>query len=223
MKMKTIEINNTKTSNYLYYLILTYLIVFMILPALILTNLENSLVAMFLNNNLYILFLIYLVFIYIFIIGVYYCYLKVDSYIINISSSRFNTKNNLLDIKHDMLDNFFFKISILSWNTTLYLNFKKDEIKQSVTKVDLCNYQKLLRHDALGCMLNIMRDGEIELAQKIWSDEGSFSVVDEVFQMSSLRDLKYFTLLIALKLMLLPVIGKALSPIFLRQLSKVRL
>ena len=133
MKMKTIEINNTKTSNYLYYLILTYLIVFMILPALILTNLENSLVAVFLNNNLYILFLIYLVFIYIFIIGVYYCYLKVDSYIINISSSRFNTKNNLLDIKHDMLDNFFFKKSILSWNTTLYLNFKKDE-KKSLTR-----------------------------------------------------------------------------------------
>ena len=60
MKMKKIEINNTKSSNYLYYLILTYLIVFMILPTFILTNLENSLVAVFLNNNLYILFLIYL-------------------------------------------------------------------------------------------------------------------------------------------------------------------
>ena len=55
MKMKKIEINNTKSSNYLYYLILTYLIVFMILPTFILTNLENSLVAVFLNNNLYIL------------------------------------------------------------------------------------------------------------------------------------------------------------------------
>ena len=54
MKMKKIEINNTKSSNYLYYLILTYLIVFMILPTFILTNLENSLVAVFLNNNLYI-------------------------------------------------------------------------------------------------------------------------------------------------------------------------
>mgnify|MGYP006139971733 CR=1 FL=1 len=134
MKMKKIEINNTKSSNYLYYLILTYLIVFMILPTFILTNLENSLVAVFLNNNLYILFLIYLFFIYIFIIGVYYCYFKVDSYIINISSSRFNTKNNLLDIKHDMLENFFFKKSILSWNTTLYLKFKKDQKKSLIRK-----------------------------------------------------------------------------------------
>jgi len=129
MKMKKIEINNTKRSNYLYILILTYLIVFMILPTFILTNLENSLVAVFLNNNLYILVLFYLFFIYFFTIGVYYCYLKVDSYIINISSSRFNTKNNLLDIKHDMLDSFFFKKSIISWNTTLYLNFKKDQNK----------------------------------------------------------------------------------------------
>ncbi|MGY8932270.1 MAG: hypothetical protein ACKVH2_06090 [Flavobacteriales bacterium] len=132
--MKKIEINNTKSSNYLYYLILTYLIVFMILPTFILTILENSLVAVFLNNNLYILFLIYLLFIYIFIIGVYYCYFKVDSYIINISSSRFNTKNNLLDIKHDMLENFFFKKSILSWNTTLYLKFKKDQKKSLIRK-----------------------------------------------------------------------------------------
>tara|TARA_B110000238_G_scaffold40974_1_gene43690 strand:+ start:66 stop:542 length:477 start_codon:yes stop_codon:yes gene_type:complete len=132
--MKKIEINNTKSSNYLYYLILTYLIVFMILPTFILTNLENSLVAVFLNNNLYILFLISLFFIYIFIIGVYYCYFKVDSYIINISSSRFNTKNNLLDIKHDMLENFFFKKSILSWNTTLYLKFKKDQKKSLIRK-----------------------------------------------------------------------------------------
>ena len=100
---------------------------------------------------------------------------------------------------------------------------KKDEIKQSVTKVDLCNYQKLLRHDALGCMLNAMRDGEIELAQKILSDEGSFSLAGEMFQTSNLRDLKFFMLSIALKLMLLPVIGKALRPIFLRQLSKLRL
>ena len=134
MKMKKIEINNIKSSKYLYYLILTYLIVFMILPTFILTNLENSLVAVFLNNNLYILFSIYLFFIYIFIIGVYYCYFKVDSYIINISSSRFNTKNNLLDIKHDMLENFFFKKSILSWNTTLYLKFKKDQKKSLIRK-----------------------------------------------------------------------------------------
>ena len=134
MKMKRIEINNTKSSNYLYYLILTYLIVFMILPTFILTNLENSLVAVFLNNNLYILFLISLSLVYILIIGVYYCYFKVDLYIINISSSRFNNKNNLLDIKHDMLNSFFFKKSILSWNTTLYLNFKKDQKKSLIRK-----------------------------------------------------------------------------------------
>ena len=43
-------------------------------------------------------------------------------------------------------------------------------------------------------MLNAMRDGEIELAQKILSDEGSFSLAGEMFQTSNLRDLKFFML-----------------------------
>ena len=93
MKMKKIEISYTKRTNYLYYLILTYFIIFMIFPDLILANFENSVIAVFLNNNMYLLFLIVLVFIYILITGVYYSYFKIDSYIINASSSRFSSKN----------------------------------------------------------------------------------------------------------------------------------
>ena len=133
MKMKKIEISNTKRTNYLYYLILTYFIIFMIFPFLILANFENSVIAVFLNNNMYLLFLIVLVFIYIIITGIYYSYFRIDSYIINASSSRFSSKNNLLDIRHDMLEKFHFKKSFFSWNTVLYLNFKKSN-KNSVMK-----------------------------------------------------------------------------------------
>jgi len=133
MKMKKIEISNTKRTNYLYYLILTYFIIFMIFPFLILANFENSVIAVFLNNNMYLLFLIVLVFIYIIITGVYYSYFRIDSYIVNASSSRFSSKNNLLDIRHDMLEKFHFKKSFFSWNTVLYLNFKKSN-KNSVMK-----------------------------------------------------------------------------------------
>ena len=133
MKMKKIEISYTKRTNYLYYLILTYFIIFMIFPFLILANFENSAIAVFLNSNMYLLFLIVLVFIYIIITGVYYSYFRVDSYIINVSSSRFSSKNNLLDIRHDMLEKFHFKKSFFSWNTVLYLNFKKPN-KNSVMK-----------------------------------------------------------------------------------------
>lgn len=133
MKMKKIEISYTKRTNYLYYLILTYFIIFMIFPFLILENFENSAIAVFLNNNMYLLFLIVLVFIYIIITGVYYSYFRIDSYIINVSSSRFSSKKNLLDIRHDMLEKFHFKKSFFSWNTVLYLNFKKPN-KNSVMK-----------------------------------------------------------------------------------------
>ena len=105
----------------------------MIFPFLILANFENSVIAVFLNNNMYLLFLIVLVFIYIIITGVYYSYFRIDSYIINASSSRFSSKNNLLDIRHDMLEKFHFKKSFFSWNTVLYLNFKKSN-KNSVMK-----------------------------------------------------------------------------------------
>jgi hypothetical protein len=105
----------------------------MIFPFLILANFENSVIAIFLNNNMYLLFLIVLVFIYIIITGVYYSYFRIDSYIINASSSRFSSKNNLLDIRHDMLEKFHFKKSFFSWNTVLYLNFKKTN-KNSVMK-----------------------------------------------------------------------------------------
>ena len=131
----------------------------------------------------------------------------------------------------------FYRISVNQWTAHyrkrrktradifLVLDYwlKKDDIRRSMTKVDLSNYQKLLRNDALGCMLNAMRDGQVTLAQKIWSDERSFSVAGEMFQIKRLRDLKFFMLSNVLKLMLLPVIGKALRSMFLSQLSKVRL
>lgn len=131
----------------------------------------------------------------------------------------------------------FYRLSESQWTATyrkqrttkanifLVLDYwlKKNEIRQSMVKVDLSNYQKLLRHDALGCMLNAMRDGEIELAKKIWKNIDSFAVAGELFQMRTIRDMKFFILSAALKLMLLPAIGKALRFMLLGQLGKVRL
>jgi len=100
---------------------------------------------------------------------------------------------------------------------------KNDGIKQSMANVDMINYQKLQRYDALACMLNAVRDNEISLAKDIWMREGSFSVARELMQIKSSRDMKFFMLSSGLKLMLLPVIGWILRPVFLKYLGKVRL
>ena len=125
MSMKKILIKNNKKTNNLYYVLFSYLILFIILPFIVLIKLENSLISVFLTNNPYVLIILMIIFIYFLFMGVYYTYFKIDSYIINISSSRLNSKNKMLDIKHDMLEGFFFKKSIFSWNTVLYISFMK--------------------------------------------------------------------------------------------------
>ena len=57
--------------------------------------------------------------------GSYYSKIKIDQYIINIFSSRTNSQENLLDIKHDMLKSYYIKKSMFSWNTIVYINFIK--------------------------------------------------------------------------------------------------
>jgi len=100
---------------------------------------------------------------------------------------------------------------------------KNEGLKESLTDADLVNYQKLQRYDALGCMLNAMRDNEISLAKDIWAKGESFSVARELMQIRSVRDVKFFMLSSGLKLMLLPLAGWALRPILLKYLNQVRL
>ena len=57
--------------------------------------------------------------------GSYYSKIKIDQYIINIFSSRTNSQDNLLDIKHDMLKSYYLKKSMFSWNTIVYITFIK--------------------------------------------------------------------------------------------------
>ena len=73
--------------------------------------------------------------------GVFYNIIKIDSYIINISSKRIKSStanfNGLLDIKHEMLKSFYFKKNFLSWNTVLSISFKNDKSKIISKKIYL--------------------------------------------------------------------------------------
>ena len=125
MSMKKILIDTSSKAKSLNFFILVFFLFTLIIPFVIINFLENSLVAVFLTSNTYIILLLILFNIIFLFLGCYYSQLKIDSYIINIYSSRFNNKNNLLDIKHDMLNSFDFKKSFFSWNTILYINYVK--------------------------------------------------------------------------------------------------
>ena len=111
MSMKKILIDTSSKAKSLNFFILVFFLITLIIPFVIINFLENSLVAVFLTSNAYIILLLILFNIIFLFLGCYYSQLKIDSYIINIYSSRFNNKNNLLDIKHDMLNSFYFKKS----------------------------------------------------------------------------------------------------------------
>ena len=127
--MKKLLIKNYKEARNLNIFIYSFLFISVVIPVVLFIFLENSLIAQFLSEKPIILIFFIAIQIYLFIIGSYYSKIKIDSYIINISSSRFNSDGNLLDIKHDMLKDFYVKKSIFSWNTIIYINFiKKNNI-----------------------------------------------------------------------------------------------
>ena len=129
MSMKRILIDTSSKAKSLNLFILVFFLFTIIIPFVIINFLENSSVAVFLISNTFIIVLLILINFALLLLGCFYSQLKIDSYIINIYSSRFNNKNNLLDIKHDMLNSFYFKKSFFSWNTVLYINyFKKNNI-----------------------------------------------------------------------------------------------
>ena len=125
MTMKKILIDTSSKAKSLNFFNLVFFIITLIIPFVIINFLENSLVAVFLTSNAYIILLLILFNIIFLFLGCYYSQLKIDSYIINIYSSRFNNNKKLLDIKHDMLNSFYFKKFFFSWNTILYINYVK--------------------------------------------------------------------------------------------------
>ena len=111
--MKKIFFNNKTVANTFNIFLIIYLLIFFIFPLQLLFLSPNSTLGLFFKENFVIsIITIFPVLIY-FYLGVFYNYIKIDSYIINISSNRLNSSlsnfNDLLDIKHDMLKSFYFK------------------------------------------------------------------------------------------------------------------
>ncbi len=125
MNMKKRLINNYKKAKLLYFFIYSFSVITIIIPLLVILIFNNSELAQILNDYPFIIAFLIILQIYFFSMGSYFSEIKIDKYIINIHSSRINSKDQLLDIKHDMLKNYFIKKSFFSWNTIIYLNFMK--------------------------------------------------------------------------------------------------
>ena len=123
--MKKLSVKNYNKAKLLNIFIYSFLMISFFIPLLIILFLESSEIAQVLMNNPLILIFLISLQIYFFYIGSYYSKIKIDQYIINIFSSRTNSQDNLLDIKHDMLKSYHIKKSMFSWNTIVYITFIK--------------------------------------------------------------------------------------------------
>ena len=123
--MKKLSVKNYNKAKLLNIFIYSFLMISVFIPLLIILFLESSEIAQVLINNPLILIFLISLQIYFFYMGSYYSKIKIDQYIINIFSSRTNSQENLLDIKHDMLKSYHIKKSMFSWNTIVYINFIK--------------------------------------------------------------------------------------------------
>ena len=123
--MKKLSVKNYNKVKLLNIFIYSFLMISVFIPLLIILFLESSEIAQVLINNPLILIFLISLQIYFFYMGSYYSKIKIDQYIINIFSSRTNSQENLLDIKHDMLKSYHIKKSMFSWNTIVYINFIK--------------------------------------------------------------------------------------------------
>ena len=125
MSMKKLSVKNYNKVKLLNIFIYSFLMISVFIPLLIILFLESSEIAQVLINNPLILIFLISLQIYFFYMGSYYSKIKIDQYIINIFSSRTNSQENLLDIKHDMLKSYHIKKSMFSWNTIVYITFIK--------------------------------------------------------------------------------------------------
>ena len=126
--MKKLSVKNYNKVKLLNIFIYSFLMISVFIPLLIILFLESSEIAQVLINNPLILIFLISLQIYFFYMGSYYSKIKIDQYIINIFSSRTNSQENLLDIKHDMLKSYHIKKSMFSWNTIVYITFIKKRI-----------------------------------------------------------------------------------------------
>ena len=101
--MKKQSINNYKKVKLLNILIYSFLVISVLIPLLVFFVFNKSELAQILINYPIIIIFLLIFQIYFFSLGSYFSEIKIDQYIINIHSSRTNSKDDLLDIKHKVL------------------------------------------------------------------------------------------------------------------------
>ena len=140
--------DNWKLSMGVTFMIIIYGIISFFIPLFLIKIFPQSSLGNYFMEHIFILMVIYLIIsIYFIITGCYYCYLKIDAYVLYITSYRtisglFKAKN-YIEFPHDMLIGFSFFKRPLSLNKTLMLSFKDNSGKKIIKRFNISFLRKV--------------------------------------------------------------------------------
>tara|TARA_B110000483_G_C17801246_1_gene391472 strand:+ start:73 stop:570 length:498 start_codon:yes stop_codon:yes gene_type:complete len=133
---------NSKVSITTTLIIIIYGIIAVKIPLFLVNLIPQSAVGRYFNEHIFIFTAIYLVIIFYFlIVGCYYYYIKIDAYVMYISSFRtvfgLLKAKNCIEVPHDMLRQFSFFNRSFSLNKTLMLKLQNDSGKIIIKRFNL--------------------------------------------------------------------------------------
>ena len=142
MSSVNLKSTNRKVSITTTLIIIIYGIITVMIPLFLVNLFPQSGIGRYFNEHIFIFTVIYLVIIFYFlIVGCYYYYIKIDSYVMYISSFRtvfgLLKAKNYIEVPHDMLRQFSFFNRSFSVNKTLMLKLQNASGKIIVKRFNL--------------------------------------------------------------------------------------
>ena len=133
--------NNKKLSMIATFLIVTFGIIMFLIPSLLINLIPQSALGKYFTDHIYFSYAILPVLLYISITGFYYYTIKIDAYIIYVTSFRtisglLNNKN-YIELPHDMLTQYSFFNRSFSVNKTLMLKLNDVNGKRIIKRFNL--------------------------------------------------------------------------------------
>ena len=123
------------------FLTILFGIIIFVIPLLLVNIIPQSAIGNHFINHIYYAYSILPIILYIIITGFYYYSIKIDTYIIYVTSSRtisglFMSKN-YIEVPHDMFVGFSFFNRSFSFNKTLMIKIKNDSGKTIIKRFNL--------------------------------------------------------------------------------------
>ena len=141
MPRTNLKSNNKKVSMIATFLTVIFGILLFIIPSVLINIIPQSALASYLNSHIYYAYAILPVILYIVITGFYFYSIKIDTYIMHITSYRTISgllkAKNYIEVPHDMLRSYSFFNRPLTVNKTLMLKISDANGKRKIKRFNL--------------------------------------------------------------------------------------